>query len=146
MVLTNEIKHTTLNITMKKIFALLSPAAIYLTATPYVFAADSVKLCPTGVFARLCNVSFSNFVPTLITLLFVLAILIAVVYLIWGGIKWIMSGGDKNALQTAREHVIAAILGLIIVFLVYFLLNLLLNWFGIITPEGGFEITPIDTN
>jgi hypothetical protein len=130
---------------MKKLIALLSPAAIFLATAPYALAADTVNLCPkTGTgFEGLCNVTFSNFVPSLINLLFILALIIAVAYLIWGGIKWIMSGGDKGGLQTAREHVIAAILGLVIVFLVYFLLNLVLNWFGITNPKGGFTLPTI---
>jgi hypothetical protein len=54
-----------------------------------------------------------------------------------------MSGGDKQGLQTAREHVIAAIIGLVIVFLTYFILNFILRFFGLAavssTNQGLFN-------
>jgi len=49
--------------------------------------------------------------------------------LIFGGFKWLTSGGDKGAVQAAREHIIAAIIGLVIIFLSYFILNILLQFF-----------------
>lgn len=124
---------------MKKALTVLSTAGAYLTATPFAFA-QTVATCPAGTFNPLCTFSIGgNFIPGLISLLFILAIIIAVLYLIWGGIKWIMSGGDKAALQTAREHVIAAIVGLVVVFLTYFLLNFVLQAF-LGTNAGTFTL------
>lgn len=91
-----------------------------------------VLVCPPGQFNAICNLTSGNFGATLgslITLAFVGAIVIALIFLIWGGVKWIMSGGDKTALEEARNHVVAAIVGLIIVFLVFFVLNLLVYFF-----------------
>ena len=114
---------------MKKVLALLTPAAVYLTLTSSAFAM-SINTCPTGDFFNLCNFSLGGgFVSGIISLIFIIAIIVAILYLLWGGIKWIMSGGDKAQLQAAREHVIAAIVGLVVVFLVYFLLNFVLNSF-----------------
>ena len=60
---------------------------------------------------------------------FVLAVLISLFFLVWGGIKWITSGGDKGGVENARNQIIAAIIGLIIVFLAFFILNLVLGFF-----------------
>ena len=128
--MTNKKKHSTFNIYMKKALGLLTPAVAYLGLASSSFAQATINTCPTGQFFNLCNFSITgNFIPGLISLLFIVAIIIAIIYLIWGGIKWIMSGGDKAALQAAREHVIAAIIGLVVVFLVYFLVNFVMSQF-----------------
>ena len=118
---------------MKKLLATMTPAIMLFSLAPSAFAAV-INGCPASNsgFGVLCGFSFSgNFVQAIITILFIIAIVIALIYLIWGGIKWIMSGGDKQALQTAREHVIAAIVGLVIVFLAYFIVSFILGVFGL---------------
>ncbi len=103
-----------------------------MTPTPIPVTTGNVLACPPGQFEKLCRLTSSNFGSTLgslITLAFILAIVVALIFLIWGGIKWIMSGGDKTALEEARNHVVAAIVGLVIVFLVFFILNLLVFFF-----------------
>lgn len=85
-----------------------------------------------GDFNALCSLKAENFGPmiaTLITFAFILAVILALMYLVWGGIKWITSGGDKTNVETARNHIVAAIIGLVLVFLSYFILNLVLYFF-----------------
>ena len=42
-------------------------------------------------------------ITALITLLLVIAVLVAFFFLIYGGIRWITSGGDKEATATAQK-------------------------------------------
>jgi hypothetical protein len=119
---------------MKKLLLSASLTPAYLLLAKLSFAADPVKatrveLCPTGQFLGLCNFTPSNAIPAIISFIFVIAIIIALFYLIWGGFKWLISGGDKTAVGAAREHIIAAIIGLVIIFLAYFILNILLGFF-----------------
>lgn len=114
---------------MKKLTALSASLGTYLSLASSAFAATNVETCPTGNFAGLCDLEFANVIPALITTIFIIAIIIALFYLIWGGLKWLMSGGDKTAVQSAREHIIAAIVGLVLVFLAYFILNIILQFF-----------------
>ena len=128
---------------MKKLLALTSTAAAYLSTTPLAFAAASVPTCPEGQFAGLCNVDLSRIVPPLVSTIFILAIVVAIFYLVWGGFKWLTSGGDKAAVQAAREHIVAAIVGLVLIFLAYFILNVLLQFFfGINT--GVFTLPQVN--
>jgi hypothetical protein len=111
--------------------------ATYLTLVAPVFA-QPVDTCPqggNGQFNKLCSSfgadSFGRIIGTAITAIFVVAIILALFFLIWGGIKWILSGGDKAKVEAARGTIIAAIVGLIITFLAYFVLNLILTVFGL---------------
>ena len=111
---------------------------IYLFVTPArAFAADPVNVTPcppSGPFAALCTISSGNFGKVLgnfITALMVLAALISLFFLIYGGIKWITSEGDKTAVETARQTIIGAIIGLVVVFLSYLILSIVLGLFGI---------------
>ncbi len=121
---------------MKKILAGGIILSSYLFSAPLAFAQPTaVRTCPTdSQFSVLCNFSigsFGNIVSTAVTVLFVLAVVIALGFLIFGGIKWIVSGGDKTGVEGARNTIVAAIIGLVIVFLAYFILNIVLGFFGI---------------
>lgn len=113
-------------------FALSS--AGYLSFAASTLAAGTTNIsstCPSGQFNSLCLDS-SKLGPTigaLISFVFVIAGLIALVFLIWGGIKWLTSGGDEKAVEGARSHIIAAIIGLVIIFLSYLIVNVVLNFF-----------------
>lgn len=126
---------------MKKLIPALS-LATYLSLVPAAFAQATVNTCPAGSFAFLCNQSFSNVVGTLITTVFIIAIIVALFYLIWGGFKWLTSGGDKAAVQAAREHIVAAIIGLVIIFLSYFILNIVLGFFHLSLGTFTFPSLP----
>lgn len=120
---------------MKRLITGASTAAIFLSSVPFAFAEDqgtSVDPCQSGQFNTLCDLNadkFGGFVGVLINAIFVIAVIIALAYLIYGGIRWIMSQGDKSKVQDARNHIIAAIIGLIIVFLAYFIINIILGVF-----------------
>ena len=111
---------------MKKVLGISYAAATFLTLAQFAFADN---LCPAAPFTILCNPSITSIIGNLINLIFILAVIVALLYLIWGGFKWLTSGGDKQAVTTAREHIVAAIIGLVIIFLSYFILNLLIGFF-----------------
>ena len=121
---------------MKKIFgSLLSVPAILLGAQQVFAAPQSTNLnpCPeNGQFSALCKFTdLGSVLGFVITIGFIIAILISLFFLIWGGIKWITSGGDKAGVEGARNQIIAAVIGLIIVFLAFFILNLVLGFFNL---------------
>ena len=113
---------------MKKLASALS-LGTYLSLVSPAFAAVSVNACPVAPFGVLCSFTPTDVVGALVSTLFIIAIVVALFYLIFGGFKWLTSGGDKGAVQAAREHIIAAIIGLVIIFLSYFILNILLQFF-----------------
>lgn len=88
------------------------------------------------------NVSVASIPQFMVTLLFIVGIIIAVVFLIYGGIKWILSGGDKTGVEAARNHIIAAIVGLIIIIGAFFIINIVFTLIGINSPltTGKFQL------
>jgi amino acid transporter len=62
-------------------------------------------------------------------------VIIFIFQFIFGGIKWITSQGDEGKVKEAREQVTQALIGLVIVFLVFFMLKVI----GIIFGLGWME-------
>ena len=115
---------------MKKYIAIL-PLAAYLSFVPSAFAFNACD--PNGQFHILCTInafSFGGVVGTLIQMVFIIAVLAALLYLIYGGFRWLISSGDKSNIGAAREHIVAAMVGLVIIFLSYFIINMLIYVFA----------------
>ncbi len=80
-----------------------------------------------------------------ITLVIVVSVLLTLFFLISGGIDMITSGGDKQKVVNARHKLTFAIVGLIIVFLSFFIVNTTQGIFGIRLGNqclGGNCLTP----
>ena len=69
----------------------------------------------TGVFKQVTN-----------TVLYIVGI-IAVIMLIVGGIKYVVSGGDSKKVTDAKNTVLYAIIGLIIAFLAFAIVNFVIT-------------------
>ncbi|PIR78997.1 MAG: hypothetical protein COU26_03425, partial [Candidatus Levybacteria bacterium CG10_big_fil_rev_8_21_14_0_10_36_30] len=66
-----------------------------------------------------------------VSFLVVIAVLAALLYIILGAFQWITSGGDKTKVESARNHIIAAVIGLIIIALTFVIINVLMQVLGI---------------
>jgi len=91
---------------------------------------NTVNLCPSGVYNTLCNTTpgLADIVSKILSTILFVAFIAALVFLIWGGIKWIMSGGDKEGTTKAKETVTSALIGLAIVLGAWILINVVLNF------------------
>ena len=65
----------------------------------------------TGVFRQITN-----------TILYIVGI-VAVIMLVIGGIRYVISGGDSKKVTDAKNTVLYAIIGLVIAFLAYAIVN-----------------------
>lgn len=87
-----------------------------------------------GIAKTLCALGgdqIANTIRNVVVLFIVLAVVIALLYLLYGGIKWITSKGEKTEVEAARAHIVAAVVGLIVVFLSIFILSIVLAAFNI---------------
>ena len=74
---------------------------------------------PNGTFTNITN-----------TILYAVGI-ISVIMLVWGGVRYIISGGDSKKVTDAKNTVLYAIIGLIISVLAYAIVNFVLNTIGV---------------
>ena len=74
-----------------------------------------------GVFSRLTN-----------TILLIVG-LISVIMLVYGGLRYILSGGDSKKVTDAKNTILYAIIGLIISLLAFAIVNFVLNSVVVIT-------------
>lgn len=72
----------------------------------------------------------------------IVAAVITFAFLIWGGLQWIMSGGDKSKYEEARGRITAALIGLAIVALAWLLIKLVSYFFGLPDIFGGSFTLP----
>lgn len=73
------------------------------------------------------------------TLLFVVGAL-AVIMIIWGGIRYATSAGNASSVTAAKNTILYAIVGLIIAFLAFAAVNWVL---GALSPGGGNGFTNV---
>lgn len=59
-------------------------------------------------------------------MLFAVGIL-AVIMIIWGGIRYVLSGGDSGAVSSAKKTILYAVVGLIVAILAYAIVNFVIT-------------------
>lgn len=80
---------------------------------------------PNGVITNITN-----------TILYIVGI-IAIIMLIFGGIRYITSGGDSKKVTDAKNTILYAIIGLVVALLAFAIVNFVLNALGVqhqVTP------------
>lgn len=89
--------------------------------------------------------NFGGFLSSLLTIIMAIAALAVFIYLIWGGIEWITSGGDKGKTETARNKITAAVIGLIVLAGAYAILTIVLRFLGFDSITKVFENVKVIT-
>jgi hypothetical protein len=66
-----------------------------------------------------------------LTMFIIVAVFLCLFGIIWGGAQWTMSGGDKGKIAAARGRITWAVVGLIVVFLAFFVVTAIGYFFKI---------------
>lgn len=119
---------------MKKIISVLGGISTLLLFPSVALAADiAINVTPPS---NLKTTDLGALMAGAIGVILVVAALATFVYLIIAGLRWITSGGDKAAVETAQKQIQAAILGLFIVFAAWALMLIIEQFFGISILRG----------
>jgi|GEM_PF-670763 len=86
----------------------------------------------------LAHSSLGGTVSLLVTYLLPGAGLLMLLYLIFGGFQYMLSGGDPKAVQAAKGKITGAIVGFIIVFLAYWIVQAVAIILGISSIQQTF--------
>lgn len=74
----------------------------------------------------------ASLLSTFLDIALFIAVFLAFYWLVWGGWAYLFSGGEKENLQKAKERIKWALIGLILVFMAYFIAK----YAGQIFPPG----------
>ncbi|MCX6783090.1 MAG: hypothetical protein NTZ20_03815 [Candidatus Levybacteria bacterium] len=128
---------------MKKINLILISSILLLSSYDQSFAQSPAVAITQPAGMLVGAVTLNSIVNFLVQALFAIGSIAAVCYLIYGGIKWIISGGDKAGVEAARNHIIAAIVGLIIIVGTFAIISLVYSVLGLGSFTSGFTIPKI---
>lgn len=106
----------------------MNDLALKIGGTPFPTIKAVQHLSDIGPFGQ-------NFWQVTIQLLIFTAVIVVIFILVWSGIQWITSGGDKQKLQAARSRLTYAIIGIIIIFLSFFIVSIVGIFFNV--PLSG---------
>ncbi len=116
------------------VVAMLVLGLTLFVSSPEVLAQDALdEACAADPGSALCNSGTGGSVEDIIalvvnTLLFIVGI-ISVIMIIVGGIRYTVSAGDGNAVTGAKNTILYAVIGLVVAFASYAIINWVLDLF-----------------
>lgn len=87
-----------------------------------------------GVAGNLSGVAdrgFGDLLGGIMGAIMVIAVLLVLVFLLWGAIEWITSSGDKGKTESARNKITSAVIGIIVLAASTAIFMLIQNFLGI---------------
>lgn len=79
-----------------------------------------------------------------IQFILVVAFVLAFIFLLIGGIRWITAGGDEKGVASARNMITAALIGLVVVLVAYALIRLVEIFFSVNIISTGIQIPVVN--
>jgi len=110
---------------MKKLVQKLSLLGVVFAVSP------TIAIKPSGDWVNLGNLTIGSIISGAITLVLIGAALVFFFMLVIGGIQWMTAGGDKEKAAGARGQLTSALIGLVIVFVAWAIIQLINTLFGI---------------
>lgn len=101
------------------IFAAAIVATLFIVATPHTFATTGQDICRgvqlTGASNCTDQTGVNNIAKTVVQVLSLVVGITAVIFIIIGGFKFVTSSGDAQKAASARNTIIYAVVGLVVV-------------------------------
>lgn len=127
-----KIKNYVVALALVATFAAPAMAPLAVSADPSTQLCKGANLALTGNGTTTCNTgdtdnSLGNVASKVVNLLSLIVGVIAVIMIIIGGFRYITSGGESSNVSGAKNTLIYAIVGLIIVALAQFIVHFVIN-------------------
>lgn len=91
----------------------------------------TVLLIPKGQFTPLAKLTFEGMISSAVNLVLIVASVLFLFNFLIGGIKFMLTGGNREKLDTAKRQLINAIIGLFIVFSAWSILGFIGDFFSV---------------
>jgi len=122
--------------TLRNVFmglAVVLGFGVLVFAAPTAAAQDAIEsACQADPSSLVCqdnkNNDFGSIIKTVINTLLFLVGAIAVIMVIVGGVMYTTSGGDSGAVTKAKNTIIGAVIGLVVAFLAFAIVNWVIDW------------------
>ena len=95
---------------------------------------------PGSGFENLVQIDPASFVAVAVQLILVITVIVFFFMLVLGGLRWITSGGDKGATEGAKAQITSSLVGLLIVFATWAIIQIIEALFGI-DILGGLDLS-----
>ncbi len=122
------------NIKLTQAINVITIFAIFaLALTPMVIGAQGAaedifgNVTPPNQFVRAGETNVGTLIVQILQVFLSIVGLVAVVFLVWGGFKYMTSSGDEEKVKAAKGTIINALIGLIIVVLAFALVRVIYN-------------------
>ncbi|MCX6783091.1 MAG: hypothetical protein NTZ20_03820 [Candidatus Levybacteria bacterium] len=96
---------------------------------PGIDGSDLLITPPVGIPGG-GNANISSIINTAISLLFFVGVFLTIVMILISGIQWIMSGGDKGKIESARNRLTYSIIGFLLVISSFAIIKLIISTLG----------------
>ena len=110
---------------MKKLLSRFKDSAAMFV--PTAFAALPEPNTPSGLAG---NANLVDVIVTIITKVLDFVLILAVAFVVYAGIRLIVSGGDESAKDSAKKTIIYVIVGIIVVLLARVIVVFVNSWFA----------------
>ena len=108
------------------VFTVVSPVSLPVYADSRDEAQNGAKLANSGGGS---NQNLPDIITTIINVMLFIAAALAVIMIIYGGIRYITAHGDEKQVKVAKDTIVYSVTGLIIAILAYALVTFIFNTF-----------------
>lgn len=108
------------------VFTAVSPVSLPVYADSRDEAQNGAKLVDGGGGS---NQNLPDIITTIINVMLFIAAALAVIMIIYGGIRYITAHGDEKQVKVAKDTIVYSVAGLIIAILAYALVTFIFNTF-----------------
>lgn len=124
---------------MKKLATLINSALLSLAlATPAFAQGTGTVGFEKPAEAKITDIG--KLISTGISVVIIISGILVFVFLVWGGIEWLTSGGDKGKVESARNRIVSALVGLAIIAASWALVRIIAYFFGVDAGLSTFTI------
>jgi len=125
---------------MSKAKKLIGAAALQAAAMTLPVAVFAQNIVPTELQG---NLDIIQIVRAIIRFILLIAFVLAFIFLLLGGLRWITAGGDEKSVAGARGMITAALIGLVIVLLAFAIIKLVETFFNVTIISGSLSIPTV---